>query len=116
MTKAQTERNADIYARHNAKETHRSIALLYGISEQRVSQIVGKMERDSDLPLTPMELALHEELHRLNEIEQQTIKRLLRLVNRRLSVHERLDKMLSDRARAQHRRSTDETPERGSFL
>ena len=35
-----TDRNAEIIARHEAGESGASIALAYGISEQRVNQII----------------------------------------------------------------------------
>ena len=36
---AKKERNLDIVARHNAGESFRKIALIYGISANRVSQV-----------------------------------------------------------------------------
>lgn len=38
-SKAKTERNLDIVARHDGGESFRKIALLYGISANRVSQV-----------------------------------------------------------------------------
>jgi Mor family transcriptional regulator len=41
-TPSQSKRNQDIRARHKAGETIAALALVYGISEQRVHQIVHK--------------------------------------------------------------------------
>ena len=40
-----TDRNAEIIARYEAGETGLSIALAYGISEQRVNQIVRRQRK-----------------------------------------------------------------------
>lgn len=38
-SKAKVERNLDIVTRHNAGESFRKIAIIYGISANRVSQV-----------------------------------------------------------------------------
>jgi hypothetical protein len=108
MSKALTERNAEMWKRHEKGDSNYALSKSYGISEQRVSQIIGSMNKQAELPYTPKELALHAELHELDRQERILIERVHRVVTKRIDVHLRLDGMIAQRVSGIENRRADD--------